>query len=75
MTDLNVDQLLSLPYWSWVKYSPWKIHDDYCDSQGRCWFRKETNQLWFLARPDDDVYNVIACLPHYALPLPSKKVE
>lgn len=68
MADLNVDKLMELPYWSWVKYSPWNIHDNYCDSQGRCWFRKEMDQSWFLAKPsDDNVCNVIACLPHYAL--------
>jgi hypothetical protein len=66
-------QLLNLPGWSWVKYSPWEQHDNYCDNQGRCWFRKEKNQSWFLESPNK-VCNVIACLPHYALPLPEENV-
>jgi len=68
----RMDQLLALPGWSWTKYSPWKHHDGYCDEQGRCWFRKEKDKTWRLERPEDGC-NSIACLPHYALPLPTSE--
>jgi len=71
---LVLGPLLNLPGWSWVKYAPWERHDGYCDKQGRCWFRMEMYQSWFLERPDK-VCNAIACLPHYALPLPAGEVK
>lgn len=61
-----MDQLLNLPGLSWVKYAPWERHDNYCDKRGRCWFRRETDQSWYLERPDK-ACNAIACLPHWAL--------
>ena len=70
----QMDQLLTLPGWSWTKYAPWEIHDGYLDEQGRCWFRRETDQTWHLERPGDGC-NSIACLPHYALPIFRGEVE
>lgn len=67
MRSHSVYELLNLPSWSWTKYRPWTLHDDYCDLHGRCWFRKETDKVWILARPDN-VFNVIACLPYYVMP-------
>lgn len=71
MIDRNtaLAQLLQLPGSSWVKYLPWK-RKGYCDTKGRCWFRDEQGQSWFLAHPGT-VVNVIACLPAAAMPLPT----
>lgn len=70
---LFVDQLLNFPAFTCARYAPWK-HEGYRDAEGRCWFRKESDQSWFLERPDK-VCNVIACLPYYALPLPEGEEE
>lgn len=63
---ITIEQLLQLPGASWVKYSPWE-RDGYCDTQGRCWFRREQDQSWLLAHPGT-VVNAIACLPAHILP-------
>ena len=67
MTDsITIDQLLAMPGSSWTKYSPWE-REGYCDDEGRCWFRREQDQSWFLAHPGT-VVNAIACLPANAFP-------
>lgn len=45
---------------SWVKYSPWEWVSNYCDEQGRCWFKIMGE--WKLVKPEN-AYNTVTCLP------------